>query len=46
MSTTDGRSSSTSGMLGAGGVDMKPEVLIDWCAAYMVAGQAGTELPQ
>jgi hypothetical protein len=80
MSTSEDRSSDTSGMLSTGSVDMKLEVIVipvsdagrakefyaglgwrldadraggaadpdwpDWYAAYMVAEQAGTELPQ
>jgi hypothetical protein len=49
MSTTEDRSASTSGMQGTGSVDMKLGAADpdwpDWYA-YMVAEQAGTELPQ
>jgi hypothetical protein len=47
MNTTDEGSGNTSGMPGTGSVDMKLEVLIIPVSdAYMVAEQAGTELPQ
>jgi len=48
MSTTDDRSSDASGTASAGKTDMKLEVVVipvSDAAEYMVAEQAGTELP-